>query len=97
LDFAQPLSSTAPRGFSFYRLYGDGNGDGDVDSADVALFRTTLGKSAGDAGYVSYFDFDGNGKIDSADLQQLRSRLGMRFVLSSSAAAAVAAAARFRR
>jgi hypothetical protein len=82
-DFAQPFASTAARTFDFYRLYGDADGDGDVDAADVALFRTTFGKSAGDTAYLPFFDFNGDGKIDSIDLQQLRSRLGMRIVLGA--------------
>jgi hypothetical protein len=93
--FAQPMPNPS-RTFSFLRLYGDATGDGDVDAADVALFRTTLGKSAGDPGYLSYFDFDGNGKIDSADFLQLRFRIGKRMVLTSPVAVS-AAAVRFRR
>jgi hypothetical protein len=91
-DFAQPMANTTPRVFGFYKLYGDANGDGDVDAADVALFRTTFGKSAGDAGFSPFFDFNGDGKIDAFDLQQLRSRLGARIVLGTAAQTASAIA-----
>ncbi len=40
---------------NFFRMYGDGNGDGAVNAADSSLMRTAL--RSGDAA----FDFDGNG------------------------------------
>jgi len=84
--FAQPLSN-ANQTFHFYRLYGDANGDGAVDAADVALFRQTYGKGASDPGFLWFFDFNGDGRVDVADLRALRARLGMRLSVSALAAA----------
>jgi Dockerin type I domain len=45
----------------------DLNGDGATDEADVAIFQGTLGKSAGDEGYVSAADLNGDGTVTAAD------------------------------
>src|SRR5204863_1138611 len=42
----------------FSRLFGDSDGDGDVDPQDRERFRSAFGKTAGEAGYLWYFDFD---------------------------------------
>jgi hypothetical protein len=63
---------------SFFRLYGDCNGDGVVDGQDVARFLGALGTHQGDASYLSYFDYDGDGWIGLADVAQLLLRLGQR-------------------
>ncbi|MFT3882186.1 MAG: carboxypeptidase regulatory-like domain-containing protein [Gemmatales bacterium] len=60
---------------SFFRLFGDVNGDGRVDATDLAVFNTTYGKKAGQTGYLWFLDFDGNGKIDAKDQAAIRSRL----------------------
>ncbi len=36
-----------------------------MNTTDLALFRTALGKHEGQAGYKSYFDYDGDGDVDS--------------------------------
>ena len=82
--FAPPLGNTNTV-LHFFRLFGDINADGAVDAADVALFRLTYNKSAGDAGFITAFDFDGNGRVDAADLLALRARLGKRLTLSAAA------------
>src|SRR5213078_1290144 len=51
----------------FFRLFGDGDGDGHVDGQDRAAFRSAFKMSAGEAGYLWYFDFDGGGDIDGRD------------------------------
>jgi VCBS repeat-containing protein len=60
------------------RLFGDADGDGDVDSLDEAKFNAAFGRKLGQAGYVSYFDFDQDGRIDPKDRTQFRQRLGTR-------------------
>src|SRR5436309_10526824 len=39
---------------SFFRLFGDSDGDGDVDQVDRDLFRSAFQTSAGEAGYLWY-------------------------------------------
>ena len=60
----------------FFRLFGDGDGDRDVDGLDRDLFRSAFGTSAGDAGYLWYFDFDGDGDVDGLDNGQFNRRFG---------------------
>ncbi|HEV3257550.1 MAG TPA: aryl-sulfate sulfotransferase [Gemmataceae bacterium] len=61
---------------SFFRLFGDSNGDGHVDALDRDLFRSAFKKSAGEAGYLWYFDFDGDGDVDGRDNGQFNRRFG---------------------
>jgi hypothetical protein len=56
------------------RLFGDADGDGDVDRQDRDLFRSTFG--AGGAAYLWYFDFDGDGDVDGRDNGQFNRRFG---------------------
>jgi N-acetylneuraminic acid mutarotase len=61
---------------NFFRLFGDSDGDGDVDQLDRDLFRSAFKTGAGEAGYLSYFDFDGNGEVDGRDNGQFNRRFG---------------------
>jgi hypothetical protein len=58
------------------RLFGDSDGDGDVDWVDRELFRSAFNKRAGEAGYLWYFDFDGDGDVDGQDNGQFYRRFG---------------------
>ncbi|HTK78126.1 MAG TPA: dockerin type I domain-containing protein [Gemmataceae bacterium] len=58
------------------RKYGDGNGDGKVDAADLALFRQTFGRVDGDPLYQSGFDVNGDGVINGIDLTRFRQAFG---------------------
>jgi hypothetical protein len=60
----------------FFRLFGDSDGDGDVDRLDRDRFRSALRTSAADAGYLWYFDFDGDGDVDGRDNGQFHRRFG---------------------
>jgi hypothetical protein len=60
----------------FFRLFGDADGDGDVDRLDRDLFRSAFKKSASEAGYLWYFDFDGDGDVDGRDNGQFNRRFG---------------------
>jgi hypothetical protein len=60
----------------FFRLFGDGDGDRDVDGPDRDLFRSAFKKSAGDLSYLWYFDFDGEGRVDGHDNGQFNRRFG---------------------
>lgn len=56
---------------TLYRLFGDANGDGAVNSTGFAALRTVFGV----AGPV--FDFDGNGVVNSDDFAEFRKRFGL--------------------
>ena len=60
----------------FFRLFGDSDGDRDVDWQDRDLFRSAFEKSAADVGYLWYFDFDGDGDVDGLDNGQFNRRFG---------------------
>jgi hypothetical protein len=64
------------RADAFHVLFGDSDGDRDVDGADRDLFRAAFGTSSGDAGYLWYFDFDGDGDVDGRDNGQFSHRFG---------------------
>jgi subtilisin family serine protease/subtilisin-like proprotein convertase family protein len=55
---------------AFTRLFGDTDGDGDVDAADYGAFRANFGTTA------PAFDFDSDGDVDAADFGQFRLRFG---------------------
>jgi hypothetical protein len=61
---------------SFFRLYGDMNGDKAVNGLDLAEFRTTFGTGIGNPNYTSYLDSNGDGAINGLDLAAFRSRFG---------------------
>src|SRR5262249_22649258 len=53
-----------------FRLFGDSDGDGDVDTSDFAAFR------AGFGGPSFTFDSDGDGDLDAVDFGAFRQRFG---------------------
>ncbi len=61
---------------TFFRLFGDADGDGHVDLADLESFLGTFGKRTGDAGFLAYFDYNADGRVDFGDLLQLLHRPG---------------------
>jgi hypothetical protein len=68
--FVDPGSYTA----NFHRLFGDSNGDGQVDNTDLAAFNAAYRTRIGQATYRGYFDFDGNGTVDTSDYYQFQRR-----------------------
>jgi hypothetical protein len=76
LDGAGTGVAGSDRVDTFFRLFGDGDGDGHVDLSDLLRFAGTFGKHAGDPGYLWYFDYDGDRRVDFGDLFQLLLRLG---------------------
>lgn len=54
-------------GVARHHWLSDVDGDGDVDSADVALVNAGIGKAIGDVGYRSEFDLNRDGSITLAD------------------------------
>jgi len=69
-------SSGGDRVDSFFRLFGDTDGNRDVDRLDRDLFRSAFKMSTGEAGYRWYFDFDGDGDVDGRDNGQFNRRFG---------------------
>jgi hypothetical protein len=62
----------------FFRLFGDTDGDRDVDLRDLAQFLSTFGRRVGDAGYLAYLDYNGDGLVGVVDLVAFTRRLGRR-------------------
>jgi hypothetical protein len=63
--------------YNFFRLFGDLNGDGKVDSTDSAAFMAAYRSFAGQATYRSYFDFYNHGRVDATDYYMFLRRNGM--------------------
>jgi hypothetical protein len=61
---------------NFHRMYGDVNGDENVNGLDLGFFRNSFGTQSGDPTYLSYLDFNGDGVINGFDLGQFRTRFG---------------------
>jgi hypothetical protein len=72
----QGQTLAADRVDTFYRLYGDTNGDGTVNNADTFKLRATFGLSAGGTGFLAYLDYNGDGTVNNADVFQFRRRFG---------------------
>jgi uncharacterized delta-60 repeat protein len=51
----------------FYRLFGDSDGDRDIDALNNLFFRQSLNTVFGNTRYRDYFDWDGDGDLDSID------------------------------
>jgi VCBS repeat-containing protein len=62
--------------FAFYRLFGDGTGDGVVDVDDLLAFASAYGTGSGGPGYLWYFDSNADGVIDVDDLLAFADRYG---------------------
>ena len=61
---------------AFFRLFGDSDGDRDVDGLDRDLFRSAFNTTAGDPEYLWFFDFDGEGNVNGRDNGHFNRRLG---------------------
>jgi arylsulfatase A-like enzyme len=66
------------RSDSLFRLYGDSDGDRDVDLSDLGRFLSTLGRRSGDPGYLGYMDVNGDDRVGVIDLVAFARRLGTR-------------------
>jgi hypothetical protein len=62
----------------FFRLYGDTDGDGDVDNLDLFRVRGAYGRSAAQDGYLWYLDSDADDTIGGTDLDEFLKRWGTR-------------------
>ena len=62
-----------------YRLFGDHDGDADVDTLNAGQFRQTFGSFSTNTTSPLYnpsFDFDGDGDVDTVDAGRFRQRFG---------------------
>jgi hypothetical protein len=59
---------------AFHRLFGDTNGDGDVDRADLDVMLSTFRKTRGDIGFLWFLDYDGDGDVDGRDMAEFNRR-----------------------
>lgn len=71
-DYGQRLGANYTS--TFHRLFGDDDGDGDVDYTDFSRFRTSYGTALSQAFYTAHFDWDNDGDIDLLDFQQFYAR-----------------------
>jgi hypothetical protein len=65
------------RTYAFHRLFGDQDGDGDVDGVDSLRFRQSEGSLAGDPSFRAWFDFDGDDDVDGVDSLRFKQRQGI--------------------
>jgi len=73
-NYVSPADSYGGNGLHLYRLFGDGNGDGVVDSTDVGRLRSTYNQNSSEPFYLSYLDANNDGVVDSLDVGQFRPR-----------------------
>jgi hypothetical protein len=59
---------------AFFRLFGDSDGDRDVDHADLDVMLGSLPKNRGDVGYLWFLDYDGDDDVDGLDMAQFNHR-----------------------
>ena len=59
---------------SFFRLFGDTDGDHDVDHADLDVMLSSFRKSRGEAGFLWFLDYEGDGDVDGLDMAQFNHR-----------------------
>ena len=69
-------SAGGDRADGFYRLFGDGDGDRDVDLRDLGRFLSTFGRRPGDPEYLWYFDVNGDDRVSAIDLVAFARRFG---------------------
>jgi alpha-L-arabinofuranosidase len=70
------IAMSADSTYSFYRLYGDFNGDGVVNGTDFAQFAANFGSSVSVAAGTWYFDYYGTGIENGSDFAQFAARFG---------------------
>src|SRR5262249_13542794 len=59
---------------ALFRLFGDSDGDGDVDHADLDVMLSSFLKSRGNTGFLWFLDYDGDGRVDGLDMAQFNQR-----------------------
>jgi hypothetical protein len=78
----QPLGGGTGTNYTFtdaqglFRMFGDYNGDANVNGLDLGFFRGAFGTASGDPNYIAFFDFNGDGAINGFDFGQFKLRFG---------------------
>jgi endonuclease/exonuclease/phosphatase family metal-dependent hydrolase len=76
LDGNADGTAGASAAHEFFRLFGDSDGDRDVDLLDLGRFLSTFGRRPGDANYLSYMDVNNDDRVGLIDLLAFARRLG---------------------
>jgi len=71
----RPAIMVADAPNAFHRLFGDSDGDRDVDGTDQTAFNSALGLT--DNVSLATFDYDHDGDVDASDQTQLSLRFGV--------------------
>lgn len=71
------LNNGVDQTLNFKRLFGDGDGNANVNADDFALFGNGFGASFGGANYNTAFDANLDGIIDADDFAQFGNRFGV--------------------
>jgi hypothetical protein len=74
--YTNPADTTGGNGLHLYRLFGDANGDGYVNQADLDLLSQAFNTHSGDTNYQWYLDANNDGWIFVFDLVQFGQRNG---------------------
>jgi Dockerin type I domain len=61
------VTGLANNTFDFFRLLGDMDGNGTVDSSDFNILISSFLRGTADPAYLGADDLDGNGKVDGSD------------------------------
>jgi hypothetical protein len=56
------------------RLFGDTDGNGDVDHTDLDRMLTSFGKNSGETDFLWFLDYDGDGDVGGLDMAQFNRR-----------------------
>jgi hypothetical protein len=59
---------------AFHRFYGDIDGSRTINNIDLAAFRSTYGRRAGELKFNPSLDYNGDGRVDAKDLSQFNVR-----------------------
>ncbi|MGC4033449.1 MAG: autotransporter-associated beta strand repeat-containing protein [Tepidisphaeraceae bacterium] len=71
----QPMAADDTR--TFYRLFGDGDGNGTVNFNDFLALQTAFNTTSADPAYNAAFDANGDNKIDFNDFLAFQTHFGM--------------------
>lgn len=75
-DAKPAVSSQARPTDTFYRLLGDAQGSGNVNTGDYSAFLSAYGLKSTSAGRTAYFADDRTTKIDAADYDAFLAQYG---------------------